>query len=247
MGSSTGSGHVTNVANLEQLIKDCRTFTQYNPSNERLKLTALSELATTVRTLLNTLQTSKGELAITIAKRKKDFAGLNKLATRVYGAVQASDMPQEIKDTIKSNIDKLQGTRISARMSKEQKTALEATGEKVDERSSAQTGFEDKRKHLSQLIETLTATGQYAPNEEDLKLTSLRALHTTLEKANAEIATALSVEAEARSERQKIMYTNENTNLLDIAEAVKNYVKSVYDATSPEYKRVRKITFRSYD
>ena len=45
-----------------------------------------------------------------------------------------------------------------------------------------------------------------------------------------------------RISRNNLLY-KENTGLYDVALDVKNYIKSVFGATSPQYKQVSKIKF----
>jgi hypothetical protein len=46
-----------------------------------------------------------------------------------------------------------------------------------------------------------------------------------------------------RIARDKVLYTT-ITGLCDIGEETKDYIKSVYGSTAPEYKQVRKLKYR---
>ena len=48
----------------------------------------------------------------------------------------------------------------------------------------------------------------------------------------------------ARITRNDILY-KEKTGIVDIALDVRAYVKSIYGATSPQYKQVSKLSFRN--
>jgi hypothetical protein len=77
----------------------------------------------------------------------------------------------------------------------------------------------------------------------DLKITSLNTYLGTLNSTNAAAVLAHTNAVNAHIARNKILYTNV-TGLCDIGEATKEYIKSVFGSTSPEYKQVRSIKFK---
>jgi hypothetical protein len=82
----------------------------------------------------------------------------------------------------------------------------------------------------------------YAPNEEELKITSLKALQTTLKDTNTAVITTNIQLSNARIARNEILY-KPISGLVDIAFDTKVYIKSVYGATSPQYKQISKLKF----
>jgi hypothetical protein len=46
----------------------------------------------------------------------------------------------------------------------------------------------------------------------------------------------------ARIERNKLLYS-ENEGLIDIANGVKSYIKSIFGAASPQYKQLTNLKF----
>lgn len=50
----------------------------------------------------------------------------------------------------------------------------------------------------------------------------------------------------ARIARNEVLY-KQNTGIVDITVDVKNYVKSVFGATSPQYKLISNLKFTSYN
>ena len=85
----------------------------------------------------------------------------------------------------------------------------------------------------------LTSIPQYNPNEEDLKISTLTALYEDLKAKNSAVVDAYTPLSNARIARNEIMYTP-LTGLVDIAADTKTYIKSVFGASSPQYKQVSK-------
>ena len=105
--------------------------------------------------------------------------------------------------------------------------------------STATRYFTNQSQALSTLVckvsMLLESTPLYAPNEEDLKVASLKALYTSLKTTNTEVLTTSIQLSNARINRNEILY-KPITGLVDIASDTKTYLKSVFGATSPQYK-----------
>ncbi len=64
-----------------------------------------------------------------------------------------------------------------------------------------------------------------------------------LKAKNAAVVEATIPVSNARVSRNEILY-KENTGLCDVAMDVKTYIKSVFGATSPQYKQISKLEFK---
>jgi hypothetical protein len=82
----------------------------------------------------------------------------------------------------------------------------------------------------------------YAPNEVELQVASLNTLLGDLRSKNSAVITATANLSNARIQRDKILYST-LTGLYNIAQAVKQYAKSVFGATSPQFGQVSGIKF----
>jgi hypothetical protein len=109
--------------------------------------------------------------------------------------------------------------------------------------SAAQLSYDQQIEHLNALIELLKSETTYTPNEPDLKTATLSTLLANLKTANTNVSTSFVAVSNARIARNKTLY-NAKVGTVEIAQAVKDYVKSVYGATAPEYKQIRKIQFK---
>ena len=129
-------------------------------------------------------------------------------------------------------------------MSEEDKKVAAEAGNEVTEISSSQLSFDSRIDNLDKLIKLLTSVTAYAPNEADLKVTALTTLLTDLKAKNTAVITAEAPLVNARIARNDVLY-KAGTGLVDTSVDVKTYVKSVFGATSPQYKTISGLKFTS--
>jgi len=88
----------------------------------------------------------------------------------------------------------------------------------------------------------LESVPYYKPNEEDLKVESLKSLQADLRAKNNDVVVASIQLSNARIARNELLY-KPLTGLVDTAFDFKVYIKSVFGATSPQYKQISKLKF----
>ena len=108
--------------------------------------------------------------------------------------------------------------------------------------STSQQSYDSVLDSYERYVQYLAATPEYAPNEEDIKLPVLQALAVGLRAKNTACNNAKVAIDNARMARNRALYTP-LTGLVDVALDAKTYIKSLFGATSPEYKLVGKIDF----
>jgi hypothetical protein len=243
MSTNSETGHAINVANLETLITSVTAFgASYDPSKTGLKIPALNGLLTAARGALNAVNIAQSAYSNAVDAREVAFDPFGKLITRVNNALKASDTTPQVDESAQTIFRKLQGKRASAKLSDEEKAAAEADGKEANQISVAQLSYDNKLENFDKLIMLLESTPLYAPNEEDLKVASLKALYTSLKTTNTEVLTTSIQLSNARINRNEILY-KPITGLVDIASDTKTYLKSVFGATSPQYKQISKLKF----
>jgi hypothetical protein len=119
---------------------------------------------------------------------------------------------------------------------------LAAGAEPVKTASTSQQSYDKLIDHFAQLIATLTAEPKYLPNENELKVATLNTLLTDLRAKNTAVISATTALSNALIARDKALY-GETTGILDVAQDVKQYVKSLFGASSPQYKQVSGLKF----
>ena len=97
--------------------------------------------------------------------------------------------------------------------------------------------------HLTGLKSILESDSSYSPNEDDLQVNSLDSLISDLSKKNTEVAKAYTNVSNSRITRNQTLYTKDDS-LVETANEVKKYVKSVFGAKSPQYNQIKGIEFK---
>lgn len=243
MASNSETGHATNVTNLETLITSITAYgASYNPSKDSIKLPALQSVLTASKESLNALNIAQPAYSNAVAARESAFEPFSKLITRVNNALKASDTTVQVDDSAQTIVRKLQGRRASAKISDEEKQALETEGKEVTQISAAQMSYDSRLENFDKLIMLLTSVPLYNPNEEDLKIASLTTYYNELKAKNSDVLVPTVHLSNARISRNDILY-KPLTGLVDVASDSKTYIKSVFGASSPQFKQVSKLRF----
>jgi hypothetical protein len=106
--------------------------------------------------------------------------------------------------------------------------------------SVSQQSYDRLISSFSEMIDLLTSETNYTPNEPNLKIDSLNVKLDELKVANTNVINSFTIISNKRIERNSLFYTGHNA-LTEIAKQVKNYVKSVFGAASPQYKQISGI------
>lgn len=243
MTNTSETGHAKNVTNLESLITSIVALeTSYNPSRDSIKLPALQALLTASKESLNAVNIAQATYSNAVAARKVAFEPFGKLITRVMNSLKASGTSTQVVQSARTIVRKLQGRRASAKITEEEKKAIETEGKEVNQISASQMSFDNRIENFDRLIMLLSSIPLYNPNEEELKVETLKALHNQLKEKNSEVILPIVQLSNSRMTRNKILYS-ENTGLVDVALDSKTYIKSIFGATSPQYKQISKLRF----
>ena len=247
MASTSETGHAKNVANFEKLIAETSAFGEnFNPSKATLKLPALNTQLATAKAAIAAVNSAEPAYKNAVSARDAAFAPLGKLITRINNALKASDTTVQEDESALTLVRKLQGRRATAKKTEDEKKALAAEGKEVVEISSSQMSFDSRLDNFDKLIKLLSSIPAYAPNEADLKVEALTALYNDLKAKNMAVINAETPLSTARIARNEVLY-KQNTGIVDITVDVKNYVKSVFGATSPQYKLISNLKFTNYN
>jgi hypothetical protein len=243
MSSTSETGHSKNVANLEEMISYINGYgTSYNPSKNAIKSPALNTLLANSKTAVTAVNSAMPAYSNAVSARESAFEPLSKLITRVFNSLVATDTTEQVNDSAKTLVRKIQGRRASKKLTEEEIKALADKGENVTQISSSQMSYDNRLDNLDKLIKLLLSVSLYSPNEADLKPAALTTLYNDLKTKNSAVISATIPLSNARISRNDILY-KENTGLVSIANDVKTYIKSVFGATSPQYKQISALKF----
>lgn len=239
MASKIETGHAKNVANFKKLMFRCAEFgIIYNPSNSLLTLANLKTFHTESKKCINNVSKTKSVHDEFEGERGRLFKNYKTLSTQIMGAVKSSGAPKSLIDDAITINRKMQGRRAPAT-----KATTNPDGTPINRNSVSQQSFDMRIEHLDKMIELLDVEPKYNPNELHLSVEGLRSYHSELESANDRVVEAYGPYNTARTTRDRKLYTPE-TGLVAIAQSVKNYVKSIYETNTPEYKTVSKLAFK---
>ena len=236
MTSRSETGHVKNVANFETMISFCTAYgSAYNPSKETLKITALNAHLSLSRTSISECTNTKNHWDLAINERQIAFTPLKPLATRMINALKASGASTQTIDDAQSINKKIQGGRSSAKPAGEE-------GEEKRTASTSQQSYDNLLENFARFVDLLASEASYKPNEEELKTESLNTYVQQLRTENTKVIEAATVNSNAMISRDNILYAV-GSGLVDRTADVKVYVKSLYGASSPQYKQISKLQF----
>lgn len=243
MPNKSETGHAINVAHFNDLISFVKGYgSAYNPSNAALAISVLETQALNANNSISAVNEALAPYSTAVAAREVAFTPLSKLVTRVMNSLKASGVSQQVYDSVNTVARKIKGTRASAKVASATGIGESDTSTGIKQVSVSQMSYDSRQENFVKFIQLLIAVPQYAPNEVELQTATLTGLSTNLIVKNNDVINAEVPLSNARIARNALLYT-ETTGLCDIALTVKNYVKAVFGATSPQYKQISKIKF----
>ena len=241
------TGHAKNVANFEDLISFCIGYgATYNPVNANKKIPALQAKQTAALAAIQTVKTTKTAFDNSTNAREIIFETLKKLSTRIVNALEATTATTQTIDDAKTVNRKMQGKRAGSipKVATANATTVVVPNiaPTVTTISVSQQSFDGLIDNFTKLIQIVSTEPAYLPNETELKVATLNTLLTNLKAANTAVINATTTNSNGRIARNIALYAAD-TGMVDIALEVKKYVKSLFGATSPQYKQVSGLQF----
>lgn len=199
-----------------------------DPTKESLKILQLQALYQVAQDKLNATKRQKTTFDSATNERRNTFANLKPLATKIINAFAISGADTLAIADAKTVNKKLQGT------SSKKSTTEELTPENTPTTNSISTSHQSYDRlidHFANLIQVVEQNTNYTPNE------------TELQTKNTNLINAYTGYSNAMIERNQTLY-NPLTGLVQTSKEVKQYVKSVFGANSPQYKQVSGLEFK---
>ena len=239
MPSTSEVGHAKNVANFQDLIEFVTGYgATYNPSKNSLKLPQLIALKASADATLADVITKNTNYNNKVNERITAFSGLKSLSTRLVNALQTTDATTETIGNAKTFNRKMQGKKASS-----SQTPTDPNTPAPTTISTSQQSYDQLIQHLAGLASVLEAETSYTPNETDLQVATLQTKIADLTTKNTAVATAYASISNSRIERNETLYSS-STGLVETANEVKKYIKSVFGASSPQFAQVKGIQFK---
>lgn len=239
MKSSSEVGHAKNIANLNFLNANIVEIgSLYNPSNSKLLLTYLQSVYTTAFQQQENVNTLVAPYSIAVDEREILFHPLNKQLSKLHKAYKATEGITAIQlEDFMTISRKLKGTR---------KTAITVSSnheEQQSHHSTSQLSYDQRTNNMDLLISLLQNTPNYNPNEDEYKIERYQNTKALmLQKTQAVYNTFIPLN-NARSTRNHTLYKAED-NLVDLANKAKNYLATILDNSSSQYKAIARLEFK---
>jgi len=262
MASTYETGHAKNVANFETLISFVTGYgAVYNPSRVSIQLASLQATADAASSLMGNVNNLLATNGNAIAARQVAFEPLKKLSTKMLNSLKATDVSKAVIENMQTLNRKIQGQRASAKTppavtpapndgqypeggtSPEPNAPITPTTPPT-QISSAQLSFDSLLDTFDKQVKLLASIPAYAPNETELKVATLQALYQDLKTNNALVVNTNTQMSNARLSRNVIIYHPE-TGMVATSADVKNYIKSIFGASSAAFKQISDLSFKS--
>ncbi len=239
MASTSEKGHAKNIASANLLNTHIAQLGAiYNPSNPKLLLLNLQNSYTTSFSHQENVNTLVAPYSLAVDNRESIFAPISKKITKLRKAYKATDgvSPAELEDFM-TIARKLKGIR------KVKNAPTTDTTEEQVQHSTSQMSYDQRTNNYDLLISQLQNTANYNPNETEYKITTLQAEKAQMLQATQNVANTFIPLNTARSTRNNSLYLSED-NLVDTFNKAKDYLFSILESNSAQYKAIAKIKFK---
>ena len=239
MASSSEVGHAKNIANLNLLNTNIIAVGAiYNPSNPKILLSNLQSIYTNAFNQQESVNNLVAPYSIAVDDRELIFKPLNRELTKLRKAYKASEgVTQAQLEDFMTIVRKLKGVRKSA------PTTSTNPDEAQTNYSTSQMSYDQRTNNMDLLIALLQNTPNYNPNEVEYQITTYQAKKAEMLVKTQAVSDTFVPLNNARSLRNTTLYNAED-NLVDLANKAKDYLFTILDASSTQYKAIAKIKFK---
>lgn len=235
MASNSEKGHAKNMANFNLLVSYVKEIgPDYDPANAEIKSAALTAKETAAQTAMSEVTNGLVVSKNAINARDFEFKGMSKMATRVINALKASGVNADVYKDARGIVNKITGARTGP------KPEPNPENPGADPTSVSQMSFDYRKANFEMLVALVAGQPQYNPNETELKPAALQAYVANLLTLNNTVHSTTAALNTKRNTRDEILYAPK-TGMSELVGSVKAYVKSLFGASSPVYKRIAAI------
>lgn len=236
MASTSETGHAINISNFKKLIDVCTAYgLPYNPSNTDITVANMTTTWTTADTAHVTMMTALSNAKIPINNREVLFEPVDKLVTKTLNYYESTKALKQSKQDAKGYADKFRGFGIKVEK-------LPDGSPDPAHVSNSQQSYVKKQETFKSLLDLYISDPLYAPNENALKTATLTTLYNNMKAANDGIGAIIEPVDNLRIQRDHALY-DEETGILDLQAAAKDYTAGLFGARAPETKQIVTIKF----
>lgn len=239
MASTSEKGHAKNVANANLLNTHIIELgAVYNPSNPKLLLANLQTIYNNSFSQQSAVNTLVAPYSVAVDNRETIFAPQSKKITKLRKAFKATEgvTPTQLEDFM-TIARKLKGIR-KINNAPTSDSTVEQT-----QHSTSQMSYDQRTNNMDLLISLLQNTPNYNPNEVEYQVATLQAEKQQMLQATQSVANTFVPLNNARSTRNSTMYLSDD-NLVDTFNKAKDYLFTILESNSVQYKAISKIKFK---
>jgi len=239
MASTSEKGHAKNIANANLLNTHIEQLGSiYNPSNINLKLSNLQTIYNNSFSQQGAVNNLVAPYSVAVDNREIIFAPVSKKITKLRKAYKATEgVTQAQLEDFMTIARKLKGIR-KVNNPPTTDTTVEQT-----QHSTSQMSYDQRTNNMDLLISLFQNTPNYNPNEVEFQVATLQAEKAQMLQATQSVANTYVPLNNARSTRNNTMYIA-NDNLVDTFNKAKDYLFTILDSSSVQYKAISKIKFK---
>ena len=239
MASTFETGHAKNIANANLLNTYIIQLGEiYKPSNPKLLLANLQTIYSNSSTQQNDVNSLIAPYSLAVDNREIVFAPISKKITKLHKAYKATEGVTKLQlEDFMTIARKLKGIR-----KVNIKPSTDETSEQVHH-STSQMSYDQRTNNMDLLIAQLQNTPNYNPNEAEYKIDAIQSDKIKMLQTTQEVANTFVPLNHARNSRNETLY-NSNDNLVDTFNKAKDYIFTILDASSIQYKAIAKIKFK---
>lgn len=239
MASTNETGHNKNVANFNAVYRILEEMgTLYHPTNAKLQLSNLSVIQENLQAAIADLNNKQPIYKNAVASRETAIAPLGKIMTKTLNYAKSLDISSIDKENVAVQAKKIRGDQKPKVINPETK--------ETEGISTSQMSYDNRLANLSAFTSHLLSLSQYAPNEQEISIIELQALHSRLTNLSSAVNIAGNALITARKNRNDILYKDQ-ANIIQLVRDIKAYLKSLGDTAKPYYTAVVKLKFSEAD
>ena len=238
MVSTSEKGHAKNIANLKLLITHILGLgTRYNPSNPNIAIEILQNLYDKAFADQKNVNDLEAPYKNAVTDRENLFKPLNRLITKLRKTYKTTQgVSTKELENFMTIARKIKGDRKKPIAESSDPASIE------NQYSISQLSYDQRTNNLDLLIGLLENTSSYNPNEDSYKTTTLQAMQDDMLLKTEAVGATFVPFNNARNIRNNRVYFEPN-NLVDAAYTAKDYIFTILDVNSTQYKTIAKIKF----
>ncbi|HEY6232056.1 MAG TPA: hypothetical protein VIW64_12415 [Pyrinomonadaceae bacterium] len=183
----TESADNKRLGNFRQLVEIVSAEPDYNPSNPAITKAKLQTLITEWQAAVAEVGAKAAPYKVAVNERQTEFEDVPRRIGNSFRMAKASGASKKIQDDLTTSRRKLTGQRKSKLAKDDPNTAKD---EAKKTHSVSQMSYDNQIGNARNYLALLSGIDSYAPNEEELKISSLQAFVSGLQAKNAAVNTA---------------------------------------------------------